>query len=443
MYPNIIYYLSLAFFAFTCCGVAIRFLLLWLSILWIGYEKSILVPKVKEYPRVSLLIPAYNESETIIESLTHAINQNYPGLEIIVVNDGSKDKTLKLLQQSFSLYAVSDFYIDEQLPTQPVQDLYKSKVIKNLLVVDKKNGGKADALNCAINVSSSEYILCLDADTVLTTNTIKYLMAPFLLDDTVVVTSGSVRVMSKSKGYSLFHDLQKIEFINSISLFRAGWNFINANMIVSGALGLFKKNILIMAGGYHNLAIGEDMEIIVRIHRKMVEHLRKYKIIQLAFPTCFTSAVPDLKSMSSQRRRWQKGLLSTLSLNMNLVFNYKYKGVGLAGMPFYILFEVIGPFAEIAGLFLYFYLLTSSPSPKTPLFLWLGSLLLAFINNWLAISLDKFLLRGMSWPEYIRLMLSAVMDPFFYHFFQIYFKIKGTIEYFSNIHLSTVWNTKR
>ncbi len=431
------------FFSFTCAGVIVRFFFLWLSILWIQYEKSILAQKVINYPKVSLLIPAYNEAETIIKSLTHAINQNYPELEIIVINDGSSDQTLELLEKSFTLTRVTDFYVDEKLLTQPIKGLFKSRVINNLLVVDKVNGGKADALNCAINISSSDYLLCLDADTVLTNNTIKYLIRPFLLDDSVVVTSGSVRVMSKTKKYSLFQDLQKIEFINSISLFRAGWNFINANLIISGALGLFKKDILITAGGYHNLAIGEDMEIIVRIHRKMIEKSRTYKIIQLAFPTCFTSAVPNLKAMSNQRKRWQKGLLSTLSLNMNLILNYKYKGVGLAGIPFYILFEIIGPFAEIAGLLLYLYLLTASLSPKTPLYLWLGSLLLGIINNWLAISLDKFLLRGMSWPEYARLLISSIIDPFFYHFFQIYFKINGTIEYFSSIHLSAVWNTKR
>ena len=444
MIIQITYYLSLFFFIFICAGISIRFFMLISSLVWIEYEKKILKYVAPNYPKVSLLIPAYNEEDTIIESVTHAINQKYPDLEIIIVNDGSKDNTLNMLIDSFDLSGNLNININEVIPTQQILNVFTSDTISNLIVIDKKNGGKADALNCAINASSSDYILCLDADTMLTKNTIKYLINPFLMNNKVVATSGSVRIISEAKKYSFFNDLQKIEFVNSISLFRTGWNFLNSNLIISGALGLFRRKDMITVGGYHNLAIGEDMEVIVRLHRNLIEKKKKYSILQLARPTCFTNAVPNYREMANQRKRWQKGLLSSLRLNITLLFNFRYRSVGMVGIPFYVLFEVIAPFVELFGLCLYFFLLFNMDNlPIAPLIVWGMGLAFALINNWLSISLDKFFLRGMSWAEYFRLLLSSCMDPFFYHFFQLYCKIKGTIEYLIDIQVSTVWSTKR
>lgn len=203
------------------------------------------------------------------------------------------------------------------------------------------------------------------------------------------------------------------------------------------------KNILFEIGGYHNLAIGEDMELIVRIHRYLLEKKVPYKILQLALPTCFTVPVPGMKEMSKQRKRWQKGLLSSLRLNMPLFFNPRYKSIGLIAMPFYLFFEIFGPFIELIGLVFYISLLLASETPLTPFLVWCAGLIFAVCNNWLSISIDKFLLRGMSGREYFRLLLSSATDPFFYHFFQLYFKIKGTIEYFTTIQVSSVWSTGR
>ena len=443
MFFQITYHLSLFFFVFVCAGIGVRFMMLISSLIWIIYEKKIIRYTVPHYPKVSLLIPAYNEENTIVESITHAINQEYPCLEIIVVNDGSKDNTLELLIDAFDLSENYNIIIDEVIPTQQVTKIFTSNVIDNLIIVDKKNGGKADALNCAINASSADYILCLDADTILTKNTIQYLINPFLMNKKVVATSGSVRIISEKK-YSVFDDLQKIEFVNSISLFRTGWNFINSNLIISGALGLFKRDVMITVGGYHNLAIGEDMEIIIRLHQNLIYNKEKYVILQLAYPTCFTNAVPGYRAMTNQRKRWQKGLLSSLRLHINLLFNVKYKSVGLIGMPFYLFFEVIAPFIELFGLGLYIFLLFNiNDVPVTPLLIWGIGLIFALLNNWLSISLDNFFLRDMSWKKYFRLLLSSCMDPFFYHFFQLYCKIKGTIEYLTDIQISTVWDTKR
>ena len=430
-------------FLFVFTGIFIRLIMLILSIAWIAHEKKLLQKNISIFPRVSLLIPAYNEESTIVESITHAINQTYPDLEIIVVNDGSTDDTLNLLVKTFGLIEKSKIHIQESIPTQPVKGIFTSENFKDLIVINKENGGKADALNCAINASTSEYVLCVDADTFLTQNTIKYLIFPFIDDERTVVTSGSVRIISQSHQRSLFTDLQKIEFVNSISLFRSGWNFMNANLIVSGALGLFRRSIMIRVGGYHNLAIGEDMEIIIRIHRYLCDNNIQYRILQLALPCCFTTALPNISEMSKQRKRWQKGLLSSVRLNLKLFLNFRYKWVGMAGIPFYIFYEILTPFAEVFGFTLFFFVIFYPTATTYPIYIWFAGLLLAILNNWISISLDKFLLRGMPWKEYFRLLASSLSEPFIYHFFQVFFKIKGTIEYISEFQVTTVWDTKR
>jgi cellulose synthase/poly-beta-1,6-N-acetylglucosamine synthase-like glycosyltransferase len=432
-------------------GIAVRFIMLLLAITWIKYEKMLIdAPGSYLYPKVSLLIPAYNEQDIIVESVTHVINADYPELEIIVINDGSTDNTLSLLLRAFELYENPGQKIIETIPTQQVNRVFTSHQIQNLIVIDKENGGKADALNCGINVSNAEYVLSVDADTHLTKNTIRYLVKPVIQDPNVVVTSGSVRILNE-KGYSIFADLQKAEFVNSISLFRTGWNYINANLIVSGALGLFHRQLLLDVNGYHNLAIGEDMELIVRIHRFMIERHASYRVLQFSLPTCFTSAVPNLHEMIKQRKRWQKGLLSSLRLNTRLFFNPRYKSVGLLAIPYYIFFEVMAPFVELLGLVFFVFTLIFRHQTfaigdlawAMPFWVWCSGLVFVILNDWLSLSIDKFLLRGMSTKEYARLLMSSIASLFFYHFIQLYCKIKGTIEYFSTIQTSVRWDTKR
>lgn len=443
LFLDIFYWLSFFLFVFVFTGVAVRLIMLVLSIAWIIYEKKILSAEIAPLPRISMLIPAFNEAETIVESVTHAVNQTYPDLEIIIVNDGSTDNTLTLLKDAFDMEEDPGAGVEEAIPTREVRRVYRSSSISNLKVIDKKNGGKSDALNCGINAASSAYMLCVDADTLMTEHTIKYLIMPFLRDKRVVVTSGSVRILSPPRTLSIFANLQKIEFVNSISLFRSGWNFLNANLIVSGALGLFKREVIVQVGGYHNMAIGEDMEIVLRIHRYLTEQKIPYRIIQLAMPTCFTTALPDIRSISKQRKRWQKGLLSSVRLNLGMFLNYRYKWVGMAGMPFYVIFEIFSPIAEVFGFSFFFFVMFYPDVTKTPLLIWIAGLFLAIVNNWMSISIDKFLLRGMGWKEYGKLLLSSLTDPFIYHFFQIYFKIKATIEYFFEVQVSTVWDTER
>jgi len=440
---QIIYYLSILIFSFVLLGYAIKTIMFILSVIWIVHEKKIINRSIDFYPKVSMLIPAFNEEQTIIENITHVINNEYSDLEIIVVNDGSTDQTLSLLINAFELSEKQSLKTDDAIPVQPVRRVFKSSTIKNLIVIDKKNGGKADALNCAINASTAEYILCLDADTVLTRNTIKYLIRPMMQNNDIVITSGNVRILATKMHDDLFCKLQRVEFLGSISLFRTGWNFLNANIIVSGALGLFKKKTVIDVGGYHNLAIGEDIELTIRIHRKLLEQKCNYKVLQLALPTCFTRAVPSVKEMIKQRKRWQKGLISSLRINRELLGNPRYKQVGLAALPFYTIFEIWGPFIEVIGIVCLIVMSFFSLELFSPLIIWGLSFLLGVTDNFVALTIDKFLLRGMKWKDYFALCSASLTCAFFYHFIQLYCKVKGAMEFFLETHVSTVWDTKR
>jgi len=436
-------YFSLFLFSLILTGCFIRLMMLLLSVKWIIHEKKTLYNEIAHYPKVSLLIPAFNEQRTIVETVTHAINNPYPNLEIIIVNDGSADQTLGVLIEAFELSEIINLKTDAEIPAEPVRRVFAGNRIKNLLVIDKNNGGKADALNCAINASTSDYLLCVDADTVLTANTIKYLIRPMLQNDAVVVTSGNVRILPSAGNSGLLARLQQIEFLGSIALFRTGWNFINANLIISGALGLFRKETLTDVGGYHNLAIGEDMELTIRIHRQLTEQKSGYKILQLGLPTAFTQPTPSVKAMIRQRKRWQKGLISSLRLNKSLLFNRRYKQVGLAALPFYTVFEVWGPFIEIIGLSCLPVMAFFSFDFRVPALLWGLGLLAGVIENLIALTIDKFMLRGIARQDYWKLFAASIVGIFFYHFIQLYSKGIGATEHYFETRASTVWDTER
>lgn len=437
------YYFALFLFSFMLAGCVLRFMMLLLSLKWIFREKRLIHLAVSQYPRVSMLIPAFNEQQTIVASVTHAINTPYPDIEVIVVNDGSEDHTLALLIRAFELIETDRCDGDDLIPTEPVRRKFISPHVQNLIVIDKANGGKADALNCGINASSSDYLLCMDADTVLTANTIKYLIRPMLQQDSIVATGGNVRILAPKSGDTLLTQLQRIEFLGGIALFRTGWNSMNANLIVAGALGLFRKQTLTDVGGYHNLAIGEDMELTVRIHRQFIEQKRRYQIIQLGLPCGFTKPAPDIKAMVKQRKRWQKGLISSLRLNHELLFKRRYKYVGLAALPFYTIFEVWGPFMEIMGLMGLGCTALFALDFSRPAMIYGIGFLLGIMENLAALTIDKFLLRGIRWQAYWRHCAASIGGAVFYHFIQLYCKVKGTAEYLLETHVSSVWDSER
>ncbi|WP_420476197.1 glycosyltransferase family 2 protein [Noviherbaspirillum sp. ST9] len=310
-------------------------------------------------PPISLLVPAYNEEATIAASVRSMLQLAYSELEIIVINDGSKDSTLQVLQEEFDLQPFPEAY-RIQLETKPVNGIYRSTRYPNLRVIDKVNGGKADSLNAGINASRYPLFCGVDADSILQRDSLQRVVKPFLNDATVVATGGTVRVANGcevSGGFltrvglpnNIWALFQVVEYLRAFLFGRLGWSTVNGMLIISGAFGLFRKEVVIEAGGYRPKTIGEDMELVVRMHRLLRARRQPYRIEFVPDPVCWTEAPEDVATLRNQRIRWQRGLSESLSANWGLMFSRNGGAPGWAAFPFMLLFEWMGPMVELGG----------------------------------------------------------------------------------------------
>lgn len=310
-------------------------------------------------PPISLLAPAYNEEASIVDSVNALLQLNYSEFEIIIINDGSKDKTLERLKDAFDLVEFPEAY-RRRIDTKEVKKLYVSRTHTLLRVLDKENGGKADSLNAGINVSRYPLFCAVDADSVLQPNSLEKIVQPFMDDPTTIAAGGTVRIVNGctiEKGFlvkaalprSFLARMQVTEYLRAFLFGRLGWSPLNALLIISGAFGLFHKETVVSVGGYLTDTIGEDMELIVRLHKVMRKQKRKYKITFVPDPICWTEAPEDLATLKNQRIRWQRGLSESLIKNIDLLFARNSGFVGWVAMPYMLFFEWAGPFIELTG----------------------------------------------------------------------------------------------
>jgi cellulose synthase/poly-beta-1,6-N-acetylglucosamine synthase-like glycosyltransferase len=308
---------------------------------------------------ISLIAPAYNEEATIAASIRSLLQLHYSEYEIIVVNDGSKDNTLAVLQAEFELVPFPEAY-RRRLTVKHVRNIYRSKIYPNLKVIDKENGGKADALNAGINAARHPLFCAMDADSVLQRDSLRRLVVPFIEDPDTIVAGGTVRIANGCDVRSGFlHNIglpsnpialiQVTEYLRAFLFGRLGWSPMNAVLIVSGAFGLFRKDVVVAAGGYRTDTVGEDMELIVRLHRTYLNRGEKYRIIFLPDPVCWTEAPESLKVLKNQRVRWQRGLAESLFLNRGLLFHRRGGAAAWLAFPFMLIFECFGPLLEVTG----------------------------------------------------------------------------------------------
>jgi cellulose synthase/poly-beta-1,6-N-acetylglucosamine synthase-like glycosyltransferase len=310
-------------------------------------------------PPISLLVPAYNEASTIASSVRSMLQLQYSELEIIVINDGSRDDTLQVLKDEFGLLPFPEAY-RVQIETKPINGIFRSTRYPNLRVIDKVNGGKADSLNAGINASRYPLFCGVDADSILQRDSLQKVVKPFLHDPTVVATGGTVRVANgcdvrggflTSVGLprNIWALFQVVEYLRAFLFGRLGWSAINGMLIISGAFGVFRKEAVILAGGYRPKTIGEDMELVVRMHRVLRERRQPYRIEFVPEPVCWTEAPEDLATLRNQRIRWQRGLSESLSSNWGLMFSCNGGVPGWFAFPFMVLFEWLGPLVELGG----------------------------------------------------------------------------------------------
>ncbi|MDD6568126.1 MAG: glycosyltransferase family 2 protein [Eubacteriales bacterium] len=390
---------------------------------------------------ISLLIPAYNEEENVVQNIKSLMKMDYPNFEIIVVNDGSTDKTHEKIVEAFGLYQIESSQ-KVSIPTKEVRGVYYNVDYPNLLYIDKENGGKSDALNAGINASSYPLFACLDADSRLEKDALLKLSIEFNKDKNTIVAGGIVRIANGSvirdgefKGFSMpkkiIERFQIVEYYRSFLSGRVSWGLSNSMLIVSGAFGVFQKQAVIEVGGYKTNTIGEDMEIVVRLHSYMRKNKRKYKIIFCEDAVCWTQGPMSLKDIRGQRRRWQIGLLDTLISHKNLLFNPRYGMVGMVAVPYNWMFELLGAVIEVLG---YFIIPFSLIMGELNMFFFVIYFLLATLLG-IMLSIGSLILEqytkksAMTAKQYILISVYAILENFGYRQLITLFRVEGIFKY--------------
>jgi cellulose synthase/poly-beta-1,6-N-acetylglucosamine synthase-like glycosyltransferase len=313
-------------------------------------------------PPITLLAPAHNEEASIRVAARNLLGLDYPQLEVIIINDGSVDRTLDELREEFRLRPVRAVYVPEA-QSAPVRGLYRSAVDARLVVIDKEAGGsKADAVNAGLNAATSPYVCVVDSDSLLERDALLRIMVPILEDPKrVVAVGGIIRVLNGSEihGGQLqrvrlprksIEVIQVIEYLRAFLIGREAWAQGNMLMIISGAFGLFRTDLVRAVGGYRSRAIGEDFDLVARLHRHLLEKQVDYEIRFVPDPMCWTEVPSDLRSLGRQRARWQKGLLDVLWPNRDMLFRARYGRIGCFALPYLWLFELLAPVIEITGI---------------------------------------------------------------------------------------------
>lgn len=397
-------------------------------------------------PSISVVAPAYNESLTIVENIKALLALYYPNYEIVVINDGSKDETLEKVIAAFDLETVP-YVVDYKIPCAEIRGVYKSrkKSFNNLTIIDKVNGGKADALNAGINISKGEYFIAIDVDSIIDPYALQKLVKPFLeeTDKRVIATGGVIRIANSCviKDGQLIEinvpdqflpRCQVIEYNRAFLMGRLAWSRMDGLLLISGALGLFDKEIVINSGGYFSKTVGEDMELVVRMRKYMTEQNQKYRVVYIPDPLCWTEAPSSYKILGRQRNRWTRGTIDTLFIHWNIFFNPKYGFMGLVSHPFWVFFEWLAPIIEFIGL-LYFTIIAILGEPNWPFFFVLFFFVYFFS---IAFSTYAILYDHLAFHRYkkrrmiAKLVLTAWIEPFLFHPFVVYWALCGNFDYF-------------
>jgi len=396
-------------------------------------------------PGITVIAPAYNEGKTIVENIKGLFSIHYNNYEIVVVNDGSGDDTLEQVIRAFDLEQVTqDPY--SSIETQPIRGVYKStnRAYPFLTVIDKENGGKADALNAGINISRNPYFVVIDVDSVIVPDALLKLAKPFLsyVNLKVVATGGVVRVANSCKVENgqvvqvnmpkkLLVRFQIVEYLRAFLMGRMAWSRLNGLLIVSGALGMFDKEVVVQCGGYNPETVGEDMELVVRMRRYLYEQGIKHRVVYVPDPLCWTEVPDNVKSLQRQRNRWTRGNMDTLRIHRKLFFNPKYGRLGMLGYPFWFFCEWMAPLVEAAGYFFMLYLIVMS-FVNLPIFLFLLAFVYLFSVSFsfYAILFDEFTFRRYHRLVHLRqLLLVPFLEPLIYHPMNVYFAIRGNISF--------------
>ncbi|MGA0588115.1 glycosyltransferase [Dyella sp. KRB-257] len=404
------------------------------------FRANYLPPGLREYqPPVSIVLPAHNEEKSVVASVHSLLKTDYPMFEIVVVNDGSSDRTRDVLIEAFGLVKVPEAYRD-RLETAEVRGVYGSARYPRVRMVDKAKGGKSDAINAGINCVRYPLYCVVDADCILQPESLSRVVRPFLEDARVVASGGVVRVLNGctvSNGMlskvglpdRWLPSFQVVEYLRAFLFGRMGWSPMNALLIISGAFGVFYKERVIAIGGYRDDTVGEDMDLVVRLHRNLCEEGRDYRIVFVPDPVCWTEVPTDITSLGHQRVRWQRGLAESLWSNIGLMFSRRGGAAGWLAFPFMLVFEFLGPLIEVVG---YVSMIVLALAGMVPLQVFL-IFLAAAVGMGILLSVNAMLLEELSFGLYarpsqqLRLFAVAVLENFGYRQLNSCWRFYGTV----------------
>lgn len=398
-------------------------------------------------PGVSIVAPAYNEEKTIVDNVKSLLDQDYPMFEVVIVNDGSKDQTLQKLITEFAMVKIPFDYV-EKIHTKPFRCVYHSTMPEyfRLYVVDKENGGtKADAVNAGLNVARFPYFINTDVDCILSREAIFQSIMPVMHESDVIAVSGAMtmsngcevkqgRLLNHRAPWKLVPLFQTLEYLRSFFIGKMAWSAINGMPNVSGGYGLFKKDVMIAAGGYRGDSFAEDMEMLLDAVKYCSSVGLPHKVVQIPITCCWTEGPDNLRILYRQRNRWGRGLLQTFSRHWDMVFNRRCGVVGMVTLPYIFIFEFLAPFIEITGFLMLIYLLfTGGVNYTAAIILFIA---LYTFNLTLGTSVITYdYVSGSTFDrfkEYFKIAVASMLEPFIYHPFISVFSLIGYFKHILN-----------
>jgi len=390
-------------------------------------------------PPITLVAPAFNEAHTCVESVRSLLTLEYPGYEIVFVNDGSTDDTLARMTEAFELEPAARIPT-AALPTAEVRQVLRSRRYPELWVIDKANGGKADALNAGINLCQSPLFCAMDADSLIEPQALIRIVRPFLEDSSTVGVGGILRIANGCRvergrvvdvrlPRNMLARFQVLEYLRAFLSGRMGWDAVDATLVISGAFGIFKRSIVVEAGGYATDTVGEDMELIVRLRRHCAETGQSCRIHFVPDPVAWTECPETIRVLARQRDRWQRGLLQSLVRHRVMLFNPRYGAAGVVAFPYFFFLEMLGPVIELLGYVSFTALIVAGRADL----LFVAAFLCASVVLGMSLSISAVALEELSFRRYprfldlLRLFGIGLLENFGYRQLNAFWRLRGTI----------------
>ncbi len=397
-------------------------------------------------PPLSVIVPAYDEELTIEESVRALLSLQYPDFEVVVVNDGSTDATLARLKARFALEP-EDTLPAGPLPHAPCRAVYRSAAHPRLRVIDKENGGKADALNAGINLAEGELFCAADADSLLEADSLLRAVQPFVeggeetiaVGGTVRVANGCPvrggRVVEVRLPTGLLALLQTVEYMRAFTMARLAFERFGALFIISGAFGIFRREAVLAVGGYSTATVGEDLELVLRLHRHMRERGRPYEIRFVPEPVCWTQVPESLGALARQRIRWHRGALESLAIHRRMLARRRYGAPGWLGLASLALLDVVGPAVEAVGYLLMPFLWAAGLLDGSLLLAWLAmSFAFGVVVSIGALVLEEMELRRFPRARHLAILaLVAILENFGYRQLNNLWRIAGHLAHLRGV----------